>query len=172
MSKEDYSFMKSGFDLTGATVADSDFKENATALLVTYTSEALRTAALYVSHGVRKVVTIEDIKRAMMLELFLFNKRPDLLEKTKEIKDEIYGDDGEEDGEEDGEGDGEGDGVGGVDEDLNEVIASDEEMVPFTENSCTCAMCSGINTIYTRWEDWTPTSEFEKMFMKHIEQMG
>ena len=72
----------------------------------------------------------------------------------------------------DGEGDGEGDGVGGVDEDLNEVIASDEEMVPFTENSCTCAMCSGINTIYTRWEDWTPTSEFEKMFMKHIEQMG
>jgi len=160
MSKEDYSFMKSGFDLTGATVADSDFKENATALLVTYTSEALRTAALYVSHGVRKVVTIEDIKRAMMLELFLFNKRPDLLEKTKEIKDEIYGDDGEEDGEEDSE------------EDLNEVIASDEEMVPFTENSCTCAMCSGINTIYTRWEDWTPTSEFEKMFMKHIEQMG
>ena len=160
MSKEDYSFMKSGFDLTGATVADSDFKENATALLVTYTSEALRTAALYVSHGVRKVVTIEDIKRAMMLELFLFNKRPDLLEKTKEIKDEIYGDDGEEDGEEDSE------------EGLNEVIASDEEMVPFTENSCTCAMCSGINTIYTRWEDWTPTSEFEKMFMKHIEQMG
>ena len=160
MSKEDYSFMKSGFDLTGATVADSDFKENATALLVTYTSEALRTAALYVSHGVRKVVTIEDIKRAMMLELFLFNKRPDLLEKTKEIKDEIYGDDGEGDGEEDSE------------EGLNEVIASDEEMVPFTENSCTCAMCSGINTIYTRWEDWTPTSEFEKMFMKHIEQMG
>ena len=50
------------------------------------------------------MVTIEDIKRAMMLELFLFNKRPDLLEKTKEIKDEIYGDDGEEDGEGDGEG--------------------------------------------------------------------
>ena len=172
MSKEDYSFMKSGFDLTGATVADSDFKENATALLVTYTSEALRTAALYVSHGVRKVVTIEDIKRAMMLELFLFNKRPDLLEKTKEIKDEIYGDDGEEDGEGDGEGDGEEDADDGVDEDLNNVVVSDEEMVPFTENSCTCAMCSGINTIYTRWEDWTPTSEFEKMFMKHIEQMG
>jgi len=172
MSKEDYSFMKSGFDLTGATAADSDFKENATALLITYTTEALRTAALYVSHGSRKVVTIEDIKRAMMLELFLFNKRPDLLEKTKEIKDEIYGDDGEEDGEEDGEGDGDEDADDGVDEDLNNVVVSDEEMVPFTENSCTCAMCSGINTIYTRWEDWTPTSEFEKMFMKHIEQMG
>ncbi len=160
MSKEDYSFMKSGFDMVGGGGVDASTKENATALLVTYTSEALRTAAMYVSHGERKVVTIEDIKRAMMLELFLFNKRPDLLEKTKEIKDEIYGDDGEEDSEEDSE------------EDLNNVVVSDEEMVPFTENSCTCAMCSGINTIYTRWEDWTPTSEFEKMFMKHIEQMG
>ena len=116
MSKEDYSFMKSGFDLTAPpSNTDTDFKENATALLVTFTSEALRSAAIYVSHGTRNVVTIEDIKRAMMLELFLFNKRPDLLEKTKEIKEELYGDD---------------------DDDDDDVIVSDEdEMVPFAENN-------------------------------------
>ncbi len=158
MSKEDYSFMKSGFDLTAGASADSNFKENATALLVTYTSEALHTAAIYVSHGARKVVTIEDIKRAMMLELFLFNKRPDLLEKTAEIKKEIYGEEDDDSAE---------------DEALNEIIASDEEeMIPFAENGCECALCKAINTIYVRWKGWTPSSEFEKMFMKHIEQMG
>ena len=157
MSKEDYSFMKSGFDLTAPpSNTDTDFKENTTALLVTFTSEALRSAAIYVSHGTRKVVTIEDIKRAMMLELFLFNKRPDLLEKTKEIKKELYGDDDGDDGDDDGD----------------DVIVSDEdEMVPFAENNCECALCKTINTIYTRWDNWTPTSEFEKMFMKHIEQL-
>lgn len=156
MSKEDYTFMKSGFDLT-APPTDTEFKENATALLVTYTSEALRTAAIYVSHGTRKVVTVEDIKRAMMLELFLFNKRPDLLEKAEEIKKEIYGE--EDDDEVD-------------DEALNEVIASDEdEKVPFAENNCECGLCKAIHSIYTRWNNWTPTNEFEKMFMKHIEQI-
>ena len=56
---------------------------------------------------------------------------------------------------------------------VNEIIASDEEeIIPFAENGCECALCKAINTIYVRWKGWTPSSEFEKMFMKHIEQMG
>ena len=154
MSKEDYSFMKTGFDPTPPS--DNAFKENATSLLVTYASEALRAAAIYVSHGTRKVVTTEDIKRAMMLEVFLFNKRPNMLEKAKEIKEELYG---EEESEED-------------DEALNEVIVSEEEeMVPFTPNECTCAFCGAINSIYTRWNNWEATSAFEKLLKKHIEKM-
>jgi len=156
MSKEDYSFMKSGFDLT-APPTDNDFKENITALLVTFTSEALRSAAIYVSHGPRKVVTTEDIKRAMMLELFIFNKRPDLLEKAKEIKKEIYGEEDADDID---------------DEALNNVIVSDEEgMEQFAENNCDCALCKTINTIYGRRANWTPASEYEKMLMKRIEEM-
>ena len=156
MSKEDYTFMKSGFDLT-APPTDNEFRENTTAILVTFTSEALRSAAIYVSHGPREVVTTEDIKRAMMLELFLFNKRPDLLDKANEIKKELYGEDDVEDID---------------DEALNNAIVSDEEMEPFAENNCECALCKAINTIYTRWNNWTPTSEFEKVFMKRIEEMG
>ena len=157
MSKEDYTFMKSGFDLT-APPTDNEFRENTTAILVTFTSEALRSAAIYVSHGPRKVVTTEDIKRAMMLELFLFNKRPDLLDKANEIKKELYGEENADDAD---------------DEALNNAIVSDEaEMDPFAENNCECALCKAINTIYTRWNNWTPTSEFEKVFMKRIEEMG
>ena len=157
MSKEDYTFMKSGFDLT-APPTDNEFRENTTAILVTFTSEALRSAAIYVSHGQRKVVTTEDIKRAMMLELFLFNKRPDLLDKANEIKKELYGEEDADDAD---------------NEALNNAIVSDEEEVePFAENNCECALCKAINTIYTRWNNWTPTSEFEKVFMKRIEEMG
>ena len=156
MSKEDYTFMKSGFDLT-APPTDNEFRENTTAILVTFTSEALRSAAIYVSHGPREVVTTEDIKRAMMLELFLFNKRPDLLDKANEIKKELYGEEDADDAD---------------DEALNNAIVSDEEMEQFAENTCECALCKAINTIYARWNNWTPTSEFEKVFMKRIEEMG
>ena len=44
----DYSFMKSGFDLMQPD--DEDFKKNAATVIVAYAENALRTAALYVSH--------------------------------------------------------------------------------------------------------------------------
>ena len=44
----DYSFMKSGFDLMQPD--DEEFKKNATTVIVAYAENALRTAAMYVSH--------------------------------------------------------------------------------------------------------------------------
>ena len=67
----DFTFMKTGFDLLQPD--DDEFEKNTTVIIVTYAEQALRTAALYVSHHTtRNGVTPEDIKRAMMLEMFLF----------------------------------------------------------------------------------------------------
>ena len=145
----DFTFMKTGFDLMQPD--DEEFKKNTAAIIVTYAEHALRTAALYVSHHeTRNGITPEDIKRAMMLEMFLFKNRSNLLEKAEEIKKMLYGDEESDDEEED------------ID------MTEGEE---FSENSCQCAICKCTNNIYARWEKWTPESLFETVIKKHIDRI-
>jgi hypothetical protein len=147
----DYSFMKSGFDLVAGKVEEEETKQNTVAMIVTYAEGAVCTAAKYISHGKRKGITPEDLKRSMMLEMFFFKKRDNILEKAKIVKEEIFE---------------------GIEDDDEEVdFISEENMDEFTENVCVCPLCKCINTIYTRWDGWTPTSEFETIFKEHIDNM-
>ena len=98
------------------------------------------------------VMTPEDIKRAMMMEMFLFNNRPNLLEKAQEIRQMLFGEQEESDSE---------------DEELESMEDEDE----FSENDCTCPVCRVMNNIYIRWEGWTPNTLFEKTIKKHIDKM-
>jgi len=147
----DFTFMKTGFDLMQPD--DEEFEQNTAAIIVTYAEHALRTAALYVTHHeTRNGITPEDIKRAMMLEMFLFKKRSNLLEKAEEIKKMLFEDEDDED-----------------DEDEDVVNMTEEE--EFSENNCQCAICTCTNDIYTRWENWTPESLFETVIKKHIDKI-
>ncbi len=153
--KNDYAFMKTGFDLVESN-NDRTTQENIVTSLVTYTEYALRTAATYVSHGTRKSVTAEDIKRALILEVFLFNNRPGLLEKAEEVKKALFGADVPEDEEDD---DHESGGGGDIDE-------------PFSPNDCECALCSAIGGIYDRWGAWEPANALEALLKRHIDGIG
>ena len=85
----DFSFMKSGFNMLESN--DENMEQNVTVLVATFMTEGVKHAAHYIKHHkTRDVITPEDIKRGMMLEVFLFNNRPDLLERTDEIKALIY----------------------------------------------------------------------------------
>ena len=146
----DFTFMKTGFDLMQPD--DEEFEQNTAAIIVTYAEHALRTAALYVSHHeTRNGITPEDIKRAMMLEMFLFKNRSNLLEKAEEIKKMLFEED--EDSEDE------------------EATNNTEEEEEFSENNCQCAICKCTNNIYTRWENWTPESLFETVIKKHIDKI-
>ena len=139
-------FMKNGFDI--GQPDDEEFQKNTAAIIVAYAEHALRTAGLYVTHHkTRNGITPEDIKRAMMLEMFLFKKRSNLMEKAEEIKKMLEEDDEEE-----------------------EPVSMAEED-EFSENSCDCAICKCINDIYIRWEDWTPEGLFETVIKKHIDNI-
>jgi len=147
----DYSFMKSGFDLMQPD--DEEFKKNATTVIVAYAENALRTAALYVSHHkTRKGITPEDIKRAMMMEMFLFKNRPNMLEKAEEIREMLFGEQDESDSDE-------------------EEMPNMEDEDEFSENDCACPVCRVMNNIYTRWEGWVPNTLFETTIKKHIDKM-
>lgn len=150
---EDYSFMRTGFDPVNAVVEEDDTKKNTISLIVAYAEGAMRTSSKYIMHGKRRVVTPEDLKRGMMLEMFLFKCRVDILDKAENIKSELFGDDGEEE-----------------EEDMDDAIC--EEAEEFTENECKCSLCSAINTIYSKWDVWEPTTSFEKIFQTHINNMN
>ena len=38
----------------------------------------------------------------------------------------------------------------------------------FKESDCNCAMCNCMNTIYTRWEGFTPETGIERAMFNHI----
>jgi len=146
----DFTFMKTGFDLMQPD--DEEFQKNTATILVAYAEQSLRTAALYVTHHkTRTGITPEDIKRAMMLEMFLFKNRSNLLEKAEEIKKMLF-DDNDSDEEED------------------ELVEMTEEDT-FSENNCDCAVCNCVNNIYSRWEKWTPTTIFEITIKKHVDNI-
>ncbi len=76
--KTDFSFMKTGSDLTDDGLT-TDYKQTVVSMLTLFCENALNGGALYTKHANRKGITPEDIKRAMMLEVFVYTKRPDTL---------------------------------------------------------------------------------------------
>lgn len=148
----DYSFMKSGFD---NLESKDETLENAASVVMVYMENALRSADIYVKHAKRSQITPEDIKRALMLEVFFMKSRPNLMEQCETMKEKIQEIIQEE-------------------EDETYIIENDEpeEDEKFKESTCKCAMCGCFNTIYTRWEKFEPELPMEKIMVKHIDSIS
>ena len=149
----DYSFMKSGFD---NLESKDETLENAASVVMVYMENALKSADIYVKHSKRTQITPEDIKRALMLEVFFMKSRPNLMEQCETMKEKIQEIINEEE------------------EDETYIIENDEpeEEEEFKESICNCAMCQCFNTIYTRWENFTPELPMEKIMVKHINSIS
>ena len=87
----DFTFMKTGHDnLISNEITEE--QENMISIIIGFTENALKTAAKYTTHAGRNVVLPEDIKRSMMLEMFIFNKRENIVEQLEDIRKEIFED--------------------------------------------------------------------------------
>ena len=106
--------MKTGFNL----VEDNSVTENI-ASIIAFMENAVKSAAIYVKHANRNSISVEDIKRALMLEVFFMKQRPNMLEQCEKIKKmikEIHNKD---------------------DSDSDEEIIYDDEEDEFKESECT-----------------------------------
>ena len=147
---DDFTFMRSGFN--NLVEPDETF-ENTAAVIMVFMENAVRTAGMYVSHTDRTEITPEDIKRALMLELFLMGSRDDNLEKCLAMKENIkewMNNNSNED-----------------DEDDNEEHDEEE----FEESECTCAICNVMNNVYERWEGFQPSTKIEEVIYNHLTNM-
>ncbi len=128
-----------------------DKTKELTSTLVHFSENALNHSALYIKHCKRNCIKPEDIKRGMMLEMFIFTKRENIEEKINKIKDEIYNDDSDE-----------------------EIIFNepDRKEDDFCESECDCSMCKCMNNIYVRWDVWEPKTPIQEILKKHIDNIN
>lgn len=77
---------------------------NVTSAIMTFMSYAIKSSSIYVEHSKKQVVTLDDIRRAMMIEVFMYFERPDLLMRTAEwrqiILEDLQNEESEEEDEE------------------------------------------------------------------------
>ena len=143
----DFSFMKTGFDLTDNGLT-TDYKQTVVSMITLFGENALHGGALYTKHAKRQVITPEDIKRALMMEVFVYTKRPDTLERIGKIKKELFSQEEEEESEDEYD------------------YGTDH---PFKESECDCALCQCLNTIHNKWAKWEPQTPIEILLKKHID---
>jgi len=141
----DYSFMKSGFN--NLAQDNTDYIQNLSSILVAFTENAMKTASKYVKHCKRSHITSEDLKRGLMMELFVFSQRENLQTQVESIKKYLFEEEEEEE-----------------EDEVIEVEDGDE----FSESKCNCIMCQYVNNIYTHWESYTPKSQIEEIIKTHI----
>ncbi len=142
----DYSFMKSGFN--NLAEDNTDYIQNLSSIMVAFTENAVETASKYVKHCKRNHITSEDLKRGLMMELFVFSQRENLQTQVESIKKYLFEEESE-------------------DEEEDETIEV-EDCDEFEESKCNCIMCQYINNIYTHWESYTPKSQIEEIIKTHI----
>ena len=134
---------------------------NVTSMVMTFMSYAMKTSAMYVEHSKRKVITVRDIKRAMMLEVFLYFNRDDLEENLMEWRRDIIQDLQAQDDDTESEQEDE---TEDETEEYPETSISDEE-------KCDCDLCQRINGIDEYWQTYNPTDPLGKILKEHIDQM-
>ena len=142
----DYSFMRSGFD--NLNHGNNEIMENMAAIVTAFTENALKTSAKYVEHSGRNVITTEDIKRGLILEMYLFKARNDNIQHIEEIKRVLFEETDEEE-----------------EEIINNIEEAEDE---FAESSCECLLCQEINNIYNKWINFQPSTGIEEILQRHI----
>ena len=136
---------------------------NVTSMIMTFMSYAMKTSAMYVEHNKKNLITVRDIKRAMMLELFLYFNREDLQETVMEWRRDIIQDLQAQDDDTESESEQE--------EDTEEETEEETETCISDEEKCDCDLCQRINGIDEYWQTYNPTDPLGKILKEHIDQM-
>ncbi len=137
--------MRSGFD--NLNYGNNELMENMAAIVTAFTENALKTSAKYVEHSGRNVITTEDIKRGLILEMYLFKARNDNIQHIEEIKRVLFEETDDEE----------------------EIIDDMEERADdFELSSCGCLLCQEINNIYNKWINFQPSTRIEEILQRHI----
>jgi len=151
-SKIDFSFMKSGNNIIDNDVGNAE-KIRITAILTTYMQEAVKSAAIYVEHSERKIITPKDIQLGLKMEIFLFMKKElkkEIIENEKEIIKDFYSNLTEEE-----------------EEDDSEYITNETE--DYKISNCKCGKCVQMNLTNKLWNSWKPETNLEHILKKNID---
>ena len=157
--KNDYSFMKSGFNnLIEPKKPDPNLLLETTSMVSAFAENAMKNAALYVEHCGRNVVTEEDIRLFLKNEALVFLNRPDVLNSVEKWKKNILEDLANDSLDEDEESD-------------DEFFVDElEEEDKFKYSDCSCKYCDQVKLIESKWAKWVPNAPLEFAVKKAIDE--
>ena len=140
-----------GFNNDLNNLEKEELKINVTSSILSFMEYAAKTAEIYVSHSNRKVINTKDIKKAMMLEVFLYFNRVNLNDTVEKWRNTLLYE---------------------LDSDENSISEEEEEEEEEEETNikiCECEICKHINSIEEKWKMYEPSDELGKIFKKHID---
>ena len=132
----------------------AEIEVNVTSSVMAFVDYAIKTASVYATHAERKNISVNDLKKALMLEVFHYFNHDDLEEKVVNWRQIILQDMQETEEE---------------DEDYEEEEYEDDEKE--TVSTCKCELCESINSIEEKWESYHPTDDLGKILKTHIDNM-
>jgi len=131
---------------------------NVSSSIMAFMSYSIKSSSIFVEHSGRTIITPDDIKRAMMVEMFMYFDRPDLKIRVGEWRELILN---ETNDSEETESECE-----------DEVTTNDKlEEKEKNKNICSCEVCDLMNNIKDKWQCYNPTDNLGKIFKKHIDNM-
>jgi hypothetical protein len=155
----DYTFMQTGASSIDDNVLSTSEELYVKARIMTFTRRALITAATFVTHHGRSIVTANDIQKALKCEVMMYRLRDGdeserlhrehitfLIAQVRDSDVECTWDE------------------------LIEEIGSDNvSEVQIAGYDCSCAVCVCMREANSFWSKWVPQDTFEISLQKHIE---
>lgn len=149
--------------ITGQDTGDLNILEqkelevNVSSSIMTFMSYSIKSSSIFVEHSGRTIITPDDIKRAMMVEVFMYFERDDLTVRVSEWRNIILN---ETEPDEESESENEC-------SDIEPDTIEKEE----TKKICSCSVCDLMNGIKDKWKYYNPPDEMGKIFKKHIDNI-
>lgn len=137
-----------------------ELEVSVTSNIMTFMSYSIKSSSIFVEHSGRTIITPDDIKRAMMVEVFMYFDRPDLELRKHEWQNIILNETQNQTSENESETD-----------DDEEVTSMEIEKEEINKKVCSCEVCGLMNEIKDRWCYYNPNDELGKIFKKHIDAM-
>lgn len=151
----DFSFLKSGTSYTKSTLSKEELL-NIGSIFMILVQNAMKFANMYITHSHRTIVTDIDAINALKLEIMIFLERTDILEKAKNIVNKYK----------DRNSDIFQDYVEELDK-LGNVIDEDIDNT-YSKSLCSCNLCTTINNIDEKWNNWTPSTDLEQILKNNV----
>ena len=164
----DYSFMKAGRGLHNQPELNIVDETYIASLLTLFTSNAIINASEYSTLCGRNGITKEDVKYALIFEVFEFLKNPNIISDLQEIEKDI-----------ETEMDNEDDNENWEDVEESSNIVNDEDIESFSRITQTKfntleesdkEFVIKIHKYYDGWDNWIPTNKLEEILKNAIDK--
>ena len=126
-------------------------KTNIMTTVLALSEFALKKSCLYTIHSGRKIVTAEDIKRALKLECIIFFDRSDAPSKWQEVNKELLNN-------------------SDIISEMENTKYTTDVYTPFSQSTCSCNLCQSINNIDSIWSNFVPKNQMQVHMKKYLDQ--